>query len=653
MNMEPISTFLFQNQIFLIYKKKGISKDVLHALVEVDGRFPDKNGKKISIKIGGKTEEDISKCREFRVSSEGDLCVMTYLRKDAGEKILVIAASSNALDWQVLSETSSTDGEPAIFSPIREGGQFGLFYGTKKINLATSDTLEHWKPKRKTVLSVKDDPLKSFGIAPIAVIPISSGHLLIYDATMPERKICRLRAGAILLDYNNPTSILWSSKKPLWEQVLPANLSCAPLGVIRRGVEIILQYATKDGDILSLPTKLPFDSAVASGGTPTFKQYIKTRLDQTEGKKKIGRPAKNESMLSELSLFERTDKTGKKTFYPLGSLSHGKKIYILARETKKYTDRLVYYVSRDGKNFRRSPKKVTLEHPSGTSEGVKGIGRVNFSEHNGEVYVNYEITRAGETYCRRAVARRGIYKFIVKGASGTSCMCLSPVSEYVFDGEHIGYYGECSIGLARSLDFKGWNMEGSPLLTPRGHTHWDSCAPPITEWACTVIGTAKTEEGIVVLYDSSHRGDEGYILQVATAVFDPNDPAKLLYRSEEPIAKDIFRGEFGEKPMRAIGLIRREDDFLVYFAGRDGELYMIPTPHPLARLSVSIESAHLNKYLGNPIIKPDTQYTWESRATFNPAAVLLDGKVHLLYRAHGPAGHSDVGYAVSADGYKF
>jgi predicted GH43/DUF377 family glycosyl hydrolase len=52
----------------------------------------------------------------------------------------------------------------------------------------------------------------------------------------------------------------------------------------------------------------------------------------------------------------------------------------------------------------------------------------------------------------------------------------------------------------------------------------------------------------------------------------------------------------------------------------------------------------------NPIVSPREEHAWESFATFNPAAIVLDGRVHLLYRAMGHMGVSVLGYASSADG---
>jgi len=61
---------------------------------------------------------------------------------------------------------------------------------------------------------------------------------------------------------------------------------------------------------------------------------------------------------------------------------------------------------------------------------------------------------------------------------------------------------------------------------------------------------------------------------------------------------------------------------------------------------------HLDKDLHNPIIRPGAQ-PWTTEAVMNPAAVVLDGRTHLIYRAIGSDGVSRLGYAGSPDGIIF
>ncbi len=60
---------------------------------------------------------------------------------------------------------------------------------------------------------------------------------------------------------------------------------------------------------------------------------------------------------------------------------------------------------------------------------------------------------------------------------------------------------------------------------------------------------------------------------------------------------------------------------------------------------------NLKRSKKNPIIEPNSNMHWESKATFNPTAFFHDGKVHIIYRAIGDNDISVLGYARSDDGY--
>lgn len=73
------------------------------------------------------------------------------------------------------------------------------------------------------------------------------------------------------------------------------------------------------------------------------------------------------------------------------------------------------------------------------------------------------------------------------------------------------------------------------------------------------------------------------------------------------------------------------------------------------KLNISEELQHLQKAMltrakENPLITPKGGSLWECSQTFNPGAILLEGRVHLLYRAIGVDGISRLGYASSKDG---
>ncbi len=53
----------------------------------------------------------------------------------------------------------------------------------------------------------------------------------------------------------------------------------------------------------------------------------------------------------------------------------------------------------------------------------------------------------------------------------------------------------------------------------------------------------------------------------------------------------------------------------------------------------------------NPILSSRPENGWEAWQTFNPGVILIEDKIHILYRAIGEDGISRLGYAVSRDGF--
>lgn len=64
-----------------------------------------------------------------------------------------------------------------------------------------------------------------------------------------------------------------------------------------------------------------------------------------------------------------------------------------------------------------------------------------------------------------------------------------------------------------------------------------------------------------------------------------------------------------------------------------------------------VSALALKKNAVNPILAPRRENDWEAWQTFNPGAILLDERVHFLYRAVGTDGISRLGYAFSDDGF--
>ncbi len=61
----------------------------------------------------------------------------------------------------------------------------------------------------------------------------------------------------------------------------------------------------------------------------------------------------------------------------------------------------------------------------------------------------------------------------------------------------------------------------------------------------------------------------------------------------------------------------------------------------------------LERSVQNPLVAPNPDHSWENQGTFNPAAICVDGRIHLFYRALGDDGVSRIGHCSSEDGIHF
>jgi predicted GH43/DUF377 family glycosyl hydrolase len=174
----------------------------------------------------------------------------------------------------------------------------------------------------------------------------------------------------------------------------------------------------------------------------------------------------------------------------------------------------------------------------------------------------------------------------------------------------------------------------------------------------------KTEKGWLVL----HSYIKNYLsnnkkFAIEAILLDLDNPRKLLGRTEFPLLTP-------EEPYEVDGLIPnvifpsgalvKDEKLFVYYGAADtrvalatcdlnallNELKPVNTQKPLS----SLGSKKFTRFDGNPIITPAIELDWQKLATFNPAAIYENGKVHIIYRAQAQNGTSVFGYANSSDG---
>ena len=172
--------------------------------------------------------------------------------------------------------------------------------------------------------------------------------------------------------------------------------------------------------------------------------------------------------------------------------------------------------------------------------------------------------------------------------------------------------------------------------------HVEIGAPPI-----------KTKDGWLLIYSHiQNYFSENKIFGIEAVLLDLNDPSKIIARTSGPllVPEEIYE-EFGQLP----NIIFPSGCFL---HGKKLHIYYGATDTTGCRAKINIDNLLssmkkepvFKRYEDNPIISPLKKHSWEDKAVFNPAAIDLRGKAHILYRAMGKDDTSVVGYAASKNG---
>lgn len=173
----------------------------------------------------------------------------------------------------------------------------------------------------------------------------------------------------------------------------------------------------------------------------------------------------------------------------------------------------------------------------------------------------------------------------------------------------------------------------------------------------------KTDYGWLVIYSyirnykSSPR-----TFGIEAMLLDLKDPLKIIGRTQDallvPEEDYELYGNVGNVIFPS-GANIVDDKLFIYYGASDTTtcLATIELKSLLGELLSGKEEEgtrriKLERFKGNPIIKPIPEHDWEAKYTLNPAAVYEEGIVHIVYRAQGNDDTSVLGYAVSHDGFR-
>jgi len=297
--------------------------------------------------------------------------------------------------------------------------------------------------------------------------------------------------------------------------------------------------------------------------------------------------------------------------------------------------------SRDGDKFEMFASKATLAKGT-VKEALKKISAFRVARTKLGAYF--------ATYLLRSGKNAGVYGATSKNflswkktrklsrLKGSSVV----VSDYTWNGKYVAYFGDGVIRVATSKDLKSWAPFAKPMIGKR--------TKQFDHGAIHASGAFVIKEGILVFYYSRRKVRGTLRYAVGAALFDKEDPMKLLWRSALPLWEE--GSEWSKKDVYPIGVVSLHGRPLFYW-DVSGEIFSFSLTSFSRILTLdrkehtpSVVRSHLN-----PILAPKGEHHWESRATFNPAALREGGKTHIIYRAIGNSDISVLGYAASTDGF--
>ena len=175
------------------------------------------------------------------------------------------------------------------------------------------------------------------------------------------------------------------------------------------------------------------------------------------------------------------------------------------------------------------------------------------------------------------------------------------------------------------------------------------------------IGTQpiKTEAGWLLFYSyiqKYHTAEP--IFTVEALLLDLHNPRKIIARSEGPLLVPEEEYERYGKVKDIVfptGAVLRGDTIFLYYGAADTTTCVATgSLKALLRelLMTKKDRPALVRYRGNPVLEPVANHAWEAKGVFNPAAVDVDGKVRILYRACSEDDTSVFGYAESRNGFR-
>ena len=271
------------------------------------------------------------------------------------------------------------------------------------------------------------------------------------------------------------------------------------------------------------------------------------------------------------------------TFNPAVVIREGKIVMLYRAQDKQGTSRLGYAESTDGIHFTRRAEPVLS--PTEEYEKDGGVEDPRLVQFGDTYYLTYTGYNKKDAQLCLATSkdlihwdRKGVIIPAYKGNWNVKWTKSGAIVPEKIGGKYWMYFlgtsadNKDQAGLASSTDLLHWTEATQVPALPVRPGHFDS---RVAEPGPSPI---VTPTGIVLIYNGA---DDKLVYRTGVAIFDRNDPRKLLWRTDEPVfspEKDWERAGQVPNVVFVEGMIKQSNRYLLYYGGADANVGVAETP---------------------------------------------------------------------------
>lgn len=325
----------------------------------------------------------------------------------------------------------------------------------------------------------------------------------------------------------------------------------------------------------------------------------------------------------------------------LGVFGSDSDVYFYYRVVKENGVDLQVLSSSDGLSVQTFHKSASLKTRDGQELPLSGVEAFRISQLGSVYALTYKDRSKNTPDLMLALSKDMVSWTAVSTLKGIHETALIVPNHYE-NQNFLMFYGDQDIRIATSQDILTWSSKSEPILKAM-KDQWGTLS--------LIVGAVvPMEAGIALLYYA--RGVGGSHWSIHGVMLDKKNPQNILWEADT--IWELHQGWEGKR-VNPMGMIFKNGKLYSYWDFEREGIFAIEHAafNGIINKKAEFNNMTLKRFDENPVIKPTPENFWESKATFNAAAMYEQGKVHLIYRAIGDFDTSVLGYAASNDGTHF